>query len=457
MKIPYLKYSLKELFSFKDSSRTDKAKKNIILLFVLNIFNFFAIMALVPVTLGYLGKVEYGIWLTLHSTLMWLGNLDFGLGNGLRNKLAEAFALKDIKLSRSYISTAYAIFSAGLVALVIIYLIVHPFLNWATLLKAPQEYFYSLNKLVLFVVVLFSLQFLLKLITSVINADQRPAVNGVLSLSINGLTLVAVILLANFYERSLFLYGILSSILPALIFFVASVILFTRLYKKVAPSFRFVDLKYSSGLIKLGLQFFVIQISALIMFTTDNLIITQLFGPASVTTYNIAYKYFYLAPMVFNVMIAPFWSAITEAYIKDEFEWIRISMRKLMLIWGMISSVVIVMIIFSDFAYQIWVGEEIQVPYLLSLLTGIFVIIVNWNNIFSYFINGVGKVRLQFYYSIIVAVLNIPLSVFLARECGLGIAGVILATNICLIFASIWAPIQYHKIINKTAKGIWNK
>jgi O-antigen/teichoic acid export membrane protein len=404
-------------------------------------------MALVPVSVSYLGKVEYGIWLTLHSILMWLVNMDLGLGNGLRNKLAEAFALNDNRLARSYVSTAYAIFSAGLLLVIIIYIIIHPFINWTVLLRAPDEYFYSLNKLVLFVFILFCLQFLMRLLTSILHADQRPAVNGAISLSINGLTLLTIIGLSYTYDRSLFIYGLLSGVVPVLVFLAASVIMFLRMYKKIAPSVKFVDLKYSSALIKLGMQFFIIQIAGLIIFTTGNIIITQLFGPAQVTVYNVAYKYFYLAPMVFNVIIAPFWSAFTEAYVKQEYDWIKGMMRKLIIIWAGLSSIVILMIIFADFIYAVWVGKEIEVPFLLSLLTGLFVIVVNWNNIFGYFLNGVGKVRLQFYNAIITAVANIPLSIFLRSILNMGISGVMLSTIICLIFGFIWAPVQYLKLL----------
>jgi O-antigen/teichoic acid export membrane protein len=457
LKLPNIKYSPKELFSFKDSSRSEKAKKNIILLFILNFFNFVAIMALVPVSISYLGEVEYGIWLTLHSILMWLVNLDFGLGNGLRNKLAEAFALSDIKLARSYVSTAYAIFSAGLFLVVILYIIIHPLINWTVLLNAPEEYFYSLNKLVLIVFILFCLHFLLRLLSSIINADQRPAVNGAISLSINGLTLLSVIGLSQIYDRSLLAYGILAGFVPVLVLLVFSIIMFAKMFKAISPRIKFVDLKYSSDLIKLGMQFFIIQIAALIIFTTGNIIITQLFGPAHVTVYNVAYKYFYLAPMVFNVIIAPFWSAFTEAYVKQEYDWIKSMMKKLTFIWAGLSFFVILMIVFSDLAYRLWVGEDIEVPFLLSLLAGLFVITVNWNNMFVYFLNGVGKVRLQFYNAIITAIINIPLSIFFAKYLNMGISGVMLSTIVCIIFGSAWAPIQYLKIINNKAEGIWNK
>jgi Na+-driven multidrug efflux pump len=68
-----------------------------------------------------------------------------------------------------------------------------------------------------------------------------------------------------------------------------------------------------------------------------------------------------------------------------------------------------------------------------------------------------GKIRIQLYYAILTAILNIPLSIFLAKYVGLGITGIMVATNISLIFASFWSPIQYHKLINGTAKGIWDK
>ncbi|HQF41474.1 MAG TPA: oligosaccharide flippase family protein [Ignavibacteriaceae bacterium] len=457
MKIPKVKYSISELFSFKNSSRSEKAKKNIIILFILQVFNFFSIMALVPVSINYLGKVEYGIWLTLASILSWLINLDFGIGNGLRNKLAESLALNDLKLARIYISTAYTVFAIGISIALIFYISVRGIFNWGDILKAPSDYFELLNILVLWVIILSLVQFLLKLLTSIINADQRPALNGLLSLSINALTLVIIFLLSKTTEKSFTTFAIVSSCVPVLVFFIASSILFSGHYRKIAPSFKYIDFKYSSGLVKLGMQFFIIQISGLIVFTTDNVIIAQLFGPEQVVIYNVAYKYFYMIPLVFNVILAPFWSAFTEAYVKQEYDWIKNSMKKLIMAWAVLSFAALIMVMIANIVYNIWVGPEIQVPFILSVFTGIFVIIANWNNIFAYFINGVGKIRISLYYSIFIALLNIPLSVLLAKYLGLGISGVILATNFCLIIGSVWAPIQYHKIINNKASGIWNK
>jgi hypothetical protein len=37
------------------------------------------------------------------------------------------------------------------------------------------------------------------------------------------------------------------------------------------------------------------------------------------------------------------------------------------------------------------------------------------------------------------------------------VSGVILATIICLLPSAIWSPIQYSKLVNQKARGIWNK
>ena len=456
-KFSFNNFNIKELLRIGTGSRTEKAKKNIVVLFIIHFFNFLALMAIVPVTIKYLGENQYGVWLTLSSVFMWLGNLDFGIGNGLRNKLAESFAKEDFQSARKYLSTAYAVFAIGILSSLLIYLVIHPFINWVFILNAGNFEVKSLNNFVLIVFVLFAFQFLLRLLTSLINADQKPALNGFITLCINVLTLAVVIMLYFLSKSSLYLYGFVISLLPFVVLLIASYVLFKGRYKNIAPAFKYIDFKSSRSLVSLGMQFFIIQIAALIVFATDNLIITHLYDPSQVTVYNIAHKYFFFITLVFNVFLSPFWSAFTDAFVKKDFEWIKQVVKRLVQVWSLLSLGTIIMILMSDFVYKIWIGGEITIPFSLSVAMGIFMIISNWNNIFAFFLNGVGKIRLQFYYSIFAAVINIPLSIFLAKEMKMGITGVITATIICIGFASIWAPVQYKKIITGKAKGIWNK
>ncbi len=446
-----------KFFNLENSSRSLKAKKNIFFLFIFNGFNFLFNLLLVRLTLDYLGKTEYGVWLTLSSILTWFNYLDFGLGNGLRNKLAEAFAKDDLHSAKIYVSTTYAVFSLIILLIIIVFIVIFRFINWFEIFKAPVYLESELNTLVLLSVIFFLTQFVLRLLTFIINADQKTALNGFFSFSINLLTVLLVYLLLKIASPSILLLGAGSTFIPVVVFIFASFIFFRRKYKTISPSFKAVRLSNLKDLLGLGTQFFIIQIATLIIFTTDNLIITQLFGPADVTVYNIAYKYFNYIPIIFFMVLTPMWSAYTEAYAKDDLNWIKNAISKILKVWALLSILVIIMIFIANWVYDIWLNSTIQVPVGLTILMGFFAIISNWNNIFAYFINGVGKIRLQLYSSVIVGIINIPLSIYFARNLDMGISGVIAATCICVGVGSIWAPIQYSKIVNKKATGIWAK
>ncbi|MBL7937415.1 MAG: hypothetical protein JNM51_16535, partial [Bacteroidia bacterium] len=79
----------------KGHSRSVKAKKNILASVLIKGISVVTSFVLVPLTIHYLNPINYGIWLTLYSVISWFGLLDIGLGNGLRNKFAEAIANND--------------------------------------------------------------------------------------------------------------------------------------------------------------------------------------------------------------------------------------------------------------------------------------------------------------------------------------------------------------------------
>jgi O-antigen/teichoic acid export membrane protein len=52
-------------------------------------------LVIIPITLTYLGKERYGLWMLAMSTLSLIGLLDAGLAPTLKNKMAESFAHKN--------------------------------------------------------------------------------------------------------------------------------------------------------------------------------------------------------------------------------------------------------------------------------------------------------------------------------------------------------------------------
>jgi MscS family membrane protein len=73
---------------------------------------------------------------------------------------------------------------------------------------------------------------------------------------------------------------------------IASFIIFNTSFKEYKPSVASVDFSLSKGLFAKGLQFFVIQLASIFMFTSNNLVVAQLFGPMEVTTFSLVNKLF---------------------------------------------------------------------------------------------------------------------------------------------------------------------
>lgn len=445
---------IKDFFT-QGHQRTINAKKNIMAMVMIRGCSIAIGLFMVPLTIHYINPTRYGIWLTLSSVIGWMGFFDIGFGNGLRNRFAEAVANGKDELARIYVSTTYAILSIIISVVLVIFLCINPILNWTKILNTPSDMAGELSTAALIVFVFFCFQFVLRLISTVLTADQKPAKASVFDLIASLISFIAVFILTKTTSGNLIYLGFAISLSPILVLVFSSIWFYTNRYRKYAPALKFVKFKYARNLMNLGIKFFFIQIAVLILYQTSNIIIAQLFGPEQVTSYNIAYKYFSIIPMGLAILMAPFWSAITEAWVKQDFIWIKNTIKKLKLLFLLISILTIIMLVFSNFIYKLWVGPEIKVPLGISAAVTAYNIINGWCGIYSSFLNGVGKIKLQLYSGIFGSLINIPLAIFLGKH--LGVAGVVLSTCILGITSAIWSPIQYKKLINNTAKGVWNK
>ena len=442
-------------FFTKGNVRSVKAKQNILVIAALKGFSIAISFFLVPLTINYINPTRYGIWLTLSSIVGWFNFFDIGLGNGLRNKFAEAVAVGNTKLARTYVSTTYAILIIISSSVLLLFFGINPFLNWAKILNTPAEMSGELRVLALIVFGFFCVEFVLNLMTTIITANQEPAKASFFGFLGNLFSLLIIFILTKTTKGNLLYLGTVFSLTPVLVIISSSLWFYTHKYKQYAPSIKYVKLHYARDLMSLGVKFFIIQMAAVIFYQTSNIIIAHLFGPEQVTPYNIAYKFFSVVTMAFSIIMLPLWSAYTEAWVKRDIEWIRNTIKKLFFLWIIVAIGVAVMLASSNLVYRLWVGKEIKVPFSVSVVMAAYVIVNGWCGIFSQFLNGVGKIKLQLYSSALGAIVNVPLAIYLGKH--LGIYGVLLSTVILGITSAIWSPIQYLKIINNRARGIWNK
>ncbi|MBN1414604.1 MAG: hypothetical protein JW973_05855 [Bacteroidales bacterium] len=439
------------------SKRTITIKKNIIASFIIKGFSIFVSFLMVPIVLGYLDKEKYGIWLTLTTFFTWFSFFDIGLGNGLRNNLAESIARRKFKLAKIYVSTTYFILLLIMGSVMVLFSLINPHLHWSRILNASSGIENELSIVALIVFNLFFIQFILKLINTILYAVQKPAMSNALAPTSSFISLLIIFLLTKTTKGSLLYLGIALNVTPIIVLLAASLIYFSKQLRFIRPSLQYVRLKFAGPLFNLGISFFIINICHIIKYQTSNLIIAQFFGPAEVTPYSIAYKYFTIPHMAFSIILTPFWSAFTDAQAINDIKWIKNSIHKIVVLWRWVVALIIIMLLGSNYFYRFWVGKEIVIPISLSAAMALYFMLFSFGGIYSIYINGVGKIRLQIISSIVGAIIFFPLAYLFINVIHWGTVGLVFAIILTNFYGPLLGPIQYRKIINNNARSIWAK
>ena len=226
-------------------------------------------------------------------------------------------------------------------------------------------------------------------------------------------------------------------------------------YRMVAPSFRYIRPHLIRDILSLGGQFFIIYLCLIACFSVMNIVISREVGPIAVTQYNIANKYFGMIYMLFIIALAPLWTSFTDAYTKKDYSWMRATIRKLEQTWIITIVICILMFVFSPFVYQLWIGDSVDIPFLLSIVTAGYVLIQTLANIYMYTINGIGYIRIQTIVYIIMAIASWPALTYCCKEWG--VIGIVIYPSLVFFAQALFGKIQINKILNNTAHGIWGK
>lgn len=149
-------------------------------------------LLLVPLTLGCLNQYEYGIWLTINSILLWIDSFDIGLGNGLRNRLAESIAANNKELCRQQVSTTFIMLIIIVVPLITILCLILNHIDCYSLLNVNKSYVPNLSKTIILSLSLVGATFIFKSIGNIYLALQLPAISNLLIALGHTLSLIGI-------------------------------------------------------------------------------------------------------------------------------------------------------------------------------------------------------------------------------------------------------------------------
>lgn len=392
----------------------------------------------VPIILSYLGVEKYGVWSTILTILSWIGYCDIGIGNGLRNKLTESLSNKDYN-ARRLVSSAYGFSAFIMISVAVVLTFVTAHVDWNRVFGVQ----YPNNELVRVISVsinLIAISFILSTCKNILYSLQKAADVSVIEMVVQLVNLIGVLIARRMTQGSLFLIALIYGMSLIIVNGVASIWLFAR-NGELKPSIKFVDIATGKSITNLGIQFFIIQICSLVLFSTDSLIISILYGASDVTPYNTVNRLFSFIIGIYTALLAPIWSAVTKAKIEKKYKDLDILVKRLVTI--MIPFALVTVIIGGGFrtVARFWLGQELQYSNLLILFGVGFCLLSLWCNTFSTVANGLELTKQSIIIAVVQAIINIPLSLFLAKNIGLQNAGVLAGTVISMMISAFIHPI----------------
>ena len=437
------------------NQRTLLILKNIVASAVVKGWSALVVLLMVPLTLKMLGAYSNGVWLTISGILIWIDFMDIGLGNGLRNTVAKFVALGDIKKVRMAVSSTFFILTLIIIPLLLLFCTFIQLTDIYSLLGVDPTVVPQLDVILTVALTLTSITFILKAIGNLYMGLQLPAVSNLIMCLGQTLALAVTFMAYMLGCRSLMYVVFINTLSPLIVWSIFYPYTFTFRYPQYRPSLGHIDKQMSRQLCSQGVKFFVLQIFSVVLFASVNVIISKLFSPSEVTPYQIAYRYFSLVLVAFNIIAMPFWNATTDAYSRGDMTWIRNASRKLDIVVMVSLAILVVMVLLSGFVYDIWIGDEVKIPVKLSaaMAAYIFVLVVSLR--YSYILNGVNALRIQLIFTIIATVAFVPLSWYAGNTFRdvTSIVWVMCVINVPGMLANAW---KYYQIFykNKTSEGI---
>ena len=439
-------------------NRLFRLKLSVVLNLIIRVLSTILSFFLVYFLLQYLGNTKYGVWATISSILTWFNFFDIGLGQGLKLLLTQSFSRKKIRFSTKLISTAYFLSISISILLFLIFVFFTSFLDWNQILGvsdiSPKELSSSINILFFLFFVVFSL----KLIGVIYSSLQLPFVDNIIRILAQIIFLVSIAVIIQFKIPSNLIVVSVASLLPMVaIYLVFSFYIFKIKAPSLFPKIRNVHTQTIKKLTSPSIDFFIIQIGCVILYSTDNFIILKMLSASDVTEYSVLYK-LYSAPFIFfNLYISTHGSFFIEAISTKQYDWIKTKVIFFKRLFISLIFIYFLLFYFENSFLEIWLPDFNYNKSDLSFYLIVYFLLSSLTTIYVYVINSFGKLKIQLFSYLIISAINIPLSIYLLENLDYGVSGVIIASAVCISILLIMMPIQYYRLINHKSSGVWNK
>jgi O-antigen/teichoic acid export membrane protein len=413
-------------------ARNRKLTRNVAVGLAGRVANVLLALATVPLLLKLLGTEGYGIYVTITAAMAFIQLGIVGAGKGLVNTLVAAHARGDEVEARRTLWSFWAGLGAVALAMGALAAAAFPLVPWSAVFPAAGGIAAGEISRTVGIAIAFTLVALVfSPVGYVLSAYQDERKSTVWTVIRNAATLAAVSLVWV-TGPSMSRVALATGLATTGANLAAMGWLLARNKPFLRPRRGDVHWDHLSRSLGPTLTFFAIDVSALLAYQTDKLLILHFAGATAVAAFELASIPFLLAQSVFGVVLMPMWPALGDAVRRGDQSWARIALARLAR-WstlGMAGFVLLAAAVGPE-AIRLWTGSGDAAPgRALLVLVGTYYAVRTFTECHTIVLFSLDRQR-ELVPSIAAnGVLTVALGIVLGRA--YGILGVVVATVIAL-------------------------
>jgi len=431
-----------------NNDRSKSVKRGISFSFLWKGLDGLAFFILVPLSIDFMGNKIYSDWISINSILIWLCQLDLGLGDYMRNKLTCHLGLGKEKEARQTLSsTVFTMIFLSFLYLLLL-LLFHVFVKSDMGVFADSAVLQKDRLMAFEFAILLSLIVLnLRIIDKIYHALIQPSTESLISFIIRLVTCLILLVFIHFKVTcSLILIVITFLMIQILIYSIFGARLF-RNKGCLKPSLRLVNYSQIIEGLKTSLLFFILHIFTPVFFSIATMYAYSNFSSDDVISMSISNKYLSIALVAFTTISGSMWNATTDAATQGDAQWIQSTYKELCKVGVATFVIILFMIAFCQPIFYLWIGDKVNIPVTTTALMGIVVFSNLWNYGHTMLLRAIGiklkKCCAVTIFAVVASIVIMPISANIY-----GVNGLIVSMSICYIIVATYSTLQVRSYLS---------
>jgi len=409
-----------------------QAGKGVMAGYILIIVKMVRKLVLIPMMMGFMGQSLYGIWIIIGEIMGYLRQLEGGMGFAIEQRVASIKWENNLaKLNAIYSNGLIIYFVLSLVA-IIVGLILVPFF---ILTFKVDPVHHNLVSIVFFLSVLsMGLSLPLYVLSSFIRGVQEQAWETSIAIMVTIIGFLLVIILLNLDCGLLALPIAGLALLPFRYGY--SLFLIRRAVEGISFSTSYFSKKISKNLVSFSFFAFINQISYVIIFSTDAIVIGYFIGTDRVTVYVLSFQLTLTLIGLVRGISSHLQPGFAELSSMQEVGQLRKLFIDTLRVSMVFAGLVVASVYFMNIYFvNLWVGDDHYGGQLLTIIFSLIGFYAVLRQHFCALLLSAGDVKFVALCAIIEAFLNLTFSLILVNYFGL--VGVALGTLLTGIIVSV--------------------